>query len=680
MDPNIGNKGSSPKNRSTKELHIWSPRNKNLPHISATIDASSKHQLDLANTSPSGGGSTRGGRAYKVAPVRLIPLSNEGRGKENLVGNTKSPNFNSGFDASNKFEPSHLTIIVHNRPNSEQCPNANASDKLTQKLHSKPYTNWLERNFKIPNNPSSPASINDNDLNNASIKSKFKSKLLTARVTEEDIAKQFKRNKNAEGVYKDPTLNEHSINLNLKKSGMSLTLMKNSDLPPSYSKTLDGPIEKSVLLADNYKEVPVIESTLLNSSKTSKRSPSLGGKEKNSPNKDTPEKIIKQASFEKNIFQGEAPEIQQPQPKKLFQKKDAQVAPSRVPMLFAKKIGSPSPANLFKPNTPLLGAQVSIAKTASPDFILDDQNNKEKEESNNIVEQLNSATVKRKISIKKEYFHGEIRGSTLKWKMGDFIGSGNFGQVYRGMEVESGKIIAVKIIPSSNSANKDIVTSFEMELNILQKLKHKHIVQYLGHETFDNSLHIYLEYMSGGNITNILSKYGALPEKTVKVYAKQILAGLIYLHENKVVHKDIKGANILVDGDGTVKLADFGCSTQFEKTLSNFDSFLANTIQGSIPWMAPEVVKETGYGRRSDIWSFGCTILEMATGKLPWSHYLFDNPVAVLMKIATSDEIPLIPETLSEDLKSFLSLCLQRDPTKRPHAQDLIIHPFLTNN
>jgi len=96
--------------------------------------------------------------------------------------------------------------------------------------------------------------------------------------------------------------------------------------------------------------------------------------------------------------------------------------------------------------------------------------------------------------------------------MGDFIGSGNFGQVYRAMEVDSGKIIAVKVIPSTNSLNKDLVTSFEVrisiglfflnyqkvELHILQKLKHKHIVQYLGHETLDNKLHIYLEYMSGG--------------------------------------------------------------------------------------------------------------------------------------------------------------------------------------
>lgn len=341
--------------------------------------------------------------------MRLIPLSLEGRGKENLVGNTKTPNFNKGFDSSNKFEPSHLTIIVHNRPNSEECPKPNASDKMNQKLPYKPYSNWIERTLKMPT-PSSPASIADTDLNNASTKSKFKSKLLTARVTEEDIAKQMKRSKNVEGVYKEQTISEHSINLNLKKSGMSLhgdlTLLKNSDSWQG-SKTLDGPIEKSILLADNYKDAPVTESTLLYSSKSSKKS-------QGSPNKDTPEKMIKQASVEKNIFQqADAPEIQQPQPKKLFQKKDAQVAPARVPMLFAKKAGSPAPANLFKPSTPLLGGQVSVA---SPDKELEDQKNnnggvaKEKEEP--FVDPVNSATVKRKISItnsKKEYFHGVRR-------------------------------------------------------------------------------------------------------------------------------------------------------------------------------------------------------------------------------------------------------------------------------
>ena len=136
-------------------------------------------------------------------------------------------------------------------------------------------------------------------------------------------------------------------------------------------------------------------------------------------------------------------------------------------------------------------------------------------------------------------------------------------------------------------------------------------------------------------------------EKTIKVYAKQILSGLKYLHANGVIHKDIKGANILIHKDGTVKLSDFGCSKEIEKTLTSGKNPMQNDgLKGSVPWMAPEVVKETGHGRRSDIWAFGCTILEMATGKTPWSHLKLDNQIALLMKIALSDEIPEIPDII----------------------------------
>ena len=182
-----------------------------------------------------------------------------------------------------------------------------------------------------------------------------------------------------------------------------------------------------------------------------------------------------------------------------------------------------------------------------------------------------------------------------------------------------------------------------------------------------------------GNIRGILSKFGPLPEQTIKVYSKQILAGLDFLHSQKVIHKDIKGANILVDAEGTVKLADFGCAGELEKTLSDIENIVSETLKGSVPWMAPEVVKETGYGRRSDIWSFGCTILEMATGKIPWDEYNFENHVALLMKIALSDEIPMIPEFLSVGLQDFMKCCLQRDPINRSYAKDLLKHPFLND-
>lgn len=115
-----------------------------------------------------------------------------------------------------------------------------------------------------------------------------------------------------------------------------------------------------------------------------------------------------------------------------------------------------------------------------------------------------------------------------------------------------------------------------------------------------------------------------------------------------------------------------------ERTLSTMRNQKQKGIQGSVPWMAPEVVKETGYGRRSDIWSFGCTILEMATGKCPWSQYNFENEITLMMKIALTDEIPEIPETLSEDLKDFIRLCLRRNLDERPYAGDLLKHKFLT--
>src|SRR5688572_15017008 len=104
----------------------------------------------------------------------------------------------------------------------------------------------------------------------------------------------------------------------------------------------------------------------------------------------------------------------------------------------------------------------------------------------------------------------------------------------------------------------------------------------------------------------------------IRTYARQILEGLEYLHENGVIHKDIKGANILVSAEGTVKLGDFGCSRSIEKTLTApMGDNAENPLMGSLPWMAPEVASQSMTGRRSDIWSFGCTILEMATGKLP---------------------------------------------------------------
>ena len=185
--------------------------------------------------------------------------------------------------------------------------------------------------------------------------------------------------------------------------------------------------------------------------------------------------------------------------------------------------------------------------------------------------------------------------------------------------------------------------------------------------------------MSGGNIASLLKKYGPFPEEIIRFYSKQILSGLSYIHSRRVVHKDIKGANILVGNSGNVKLADFGSAQQLEKSISiSLKSERSNNnIIGSVPWMAPEVVRQTKYGRKSDVWSFGCTVLEMITGNAPWSNYKFDNPIAAIMKIGLSDELPEIPKEISKDLKDFVKVCLVRDQKKRASVEELKKHPFL---
>lgn len=228
---------------------------------------------------------------------------------------------------------------------------------------------------------------------------------------------------------------------------------------------------------------------------------------------------------------------------------------------------------------------------------------------------------------------------------------------------------------------------------MLSKLSHENIVQYLGHEVIDQAVCIYMEYIAGGdcfyldtaliyfffvgNIQSIYSKFGALPERTIKLYTRQILHGLEYLHQNRVIHMDLKGSNIFIDSNGKVKLTNFGCSSEIERTLTSGKKMEKEALKGSAPWMAPEVIKDSRYGRRADIWALGCTVLEMATGKAPWSQYNIDNQITLFMQIALSDQIPEIPEHLSDNLKDFLVTCLQRDPRKRPYAAELLSHAFL---
>ncbi|XP_057956768.1 mitogen-activated protein kinase kinase kinase NPK1 [Malania oleifera] len=266
----------------------------------------------------------------------------------------------------------------------------------------------------------------------------------------------------------------------------------------------------------------------------------------------------------------------------------------------------------------------------------------------------------------------------IRWRKGELIGCGAFGRVYMGMNLDSGELLAVKQVSiGASSASKEKtqahIRELEEEVKLLKNLSHPNIVRYLGTAREDESLNILLEFVPGGSISSLLGKFGSFPEAVIRMYTKQLLLGLEYLHKNGIMHRDIKGANILVDNKGCIKLADFGAS---KKVVELATITGAKSMKGTPYWMAPEVILQTGHSFSADIWSVGCTVIEMATGKPPWSQQY--QEVAALFHIGTTKSHPPIPEHLSVEAKDFLLKCLQKEPNSRPAASDLLQHPFVT--
>eukprot|EP00249_Psilotum_nudum_P022749 c28631_g1_i1 orf=644-3346(-) len=261
--------------------------------------------------------------------------------------------------------------------------------------------------------------------------------------------------------------------------------------------------------------------------------------------------------------------------------------------------------------------------------------------------------------------------SSGKWIKGQLLGSGSFGKVYRGIHSETGDMCAIKEVElvSDDPKSKESAKQLEQEIAMLSTLRHPNIVHYKGSEMVGDNLYIYLELVSGGSIYRLVKEFKRLKEPVIQRYTRQILQGLQYLHSKNTVHRDIKGANILVDHDGRIKLADFGMAKHVKKEASPL------SFKGSPYWMAPEVIMQmnTGYEFAVDIWSLGCTVIEMATGKPPWSEY---EGVAAMFKVTRCDSPP-IPNSFSSKGKDFVRLCLQKNPAERPTATMLLEHAFV---
>eukprot|EP00826_Nyctotherus_ovalis_P001788 TRINITY_DN10317_c0_g1_i7.p1 TRINITY_DN10317_c0_g1~~TRINITY_DN10317_c0_g1_i7.p1 ORF type:complete len:297 (-),score=86.15 TRINITY_DN10317_c0_g1_i7:135-1025(-) len=254
---------------------------------------------------------------------------------------------------------------------------------------------------------------------------------------------------------------------------------------------------------------------------------------------------------------------------------------------------------------------------------------------------------------------------------------GSFGNVFFGLNKDTGEVMAVKQVPLVNIAGANTlekIRALEVEIDILSRLQHKNIVRYIGSSRKKDNLNILLEYEGGGSIAKLIARYGSFKENLVRLYSKQILKGLEYLHAHNVLHRDIKGANVLVDSNGICKLADFGEAKKIYA--GNSQSCLYSSLKGTPYWMAPEVIRQTRYGRQADIWSFGCTVIEMATGKPPWAEQ--KNVFAALYFIGQAASPPELPADFSEEGKEFLRLVFRRDPSERPNVRVLLHHPFIT--
>ncbi|KAI3812344.1 hypothetical protein L1987_17051 [Smallanthus sonchifolius] len=259
-----------------------------------------------------------------------------------------------------------------------------------------------------------------------------------------------------------------------------------------------------------------------------------------------------------------------------------------------------------------------------------------------------------------------------KYMLGDEIGKGAYGRVYKGLDLENGDFVAIKQVSLENIAQEDLNIIMQ-EIDLLKNLNHKNIVKYLGSLKTKTHLHIILEYVENGSLANIIkpNKFGPFPESLVAVYIAQVLEGLVYLHEQGVIHRDIKGANILTTKEGLVKLADFGVATKLTEADVN-----THSVVGTPYWMAPEVIEMSGVCAASDIWSVGCTVIELLTCVPPYYDL---QPMPALFRIV-QDENPPIPDSLSPGLTDFLRQCFKKDARLRPDAKTLLSHPWIQNS
>lgn len=252
-----------------------------------------------------------------------------------------------------------------------------------------------------------------------------------------------------------------------------------------------------------------------------------------------------------------------------------------------------------------------------------------------------------------------------KYKVIGTLGEGSFGRVYKAKQISDGSLVALKVISKRGRSNKEL-KGFRRECEIQRNLHHPNIIQMLDSFETENEIVVITEF-AHKELTAVLCKVGFLPEDQVQKIVWDLVSALFYLHSNRVLHRDLKPQNILLDIKNHAKLCDFG----FARNMST-GTHVLTSIKGTPLYMAPELIDEQPYDYTADLWSLGCIIYEMLMGTPPFST----NSILHLIRLITHEQIQW-PTFHSESCISFLKGLLQKNPTKRITWDEILNHPFV---